>query len=238
MTAPTIIRFLTVDRQPLIHGGVQHLLRPFDDLQPVGEAYDLSDALWQMARHAPDLVLVEIADLGLDWASGLACIGQASRATRLVVFSNTAEAADVRGALQAGASGYLLKDAQALTLAQALRGIAAGHQILAPEAAESLLKAYHAEDFSLAAFSQREREVLAWLARGLSNDAIAARLHVSKATVKFHCGNIFAKLGVKTRVQALVKAHEHGLAPRLVARGAGQPLEHERQAPAALARGA
>jgi DNA-binding NarL/FixJ family response regulator len=236
MSAPSSIRYLTIDCQPIVHGGVRHLLGPFDDLQPVGEAFDLDEALQLTIRFTPDLALVEIADLGADWAAGLRRLGQALPSMRLVALSASVDPVQAREALGAGAVGYLLKGVQALTLAQALRSVVTGHQVLAPEVTNALMASHHVDEPCCDDFSQREREVLTLLARGLSNSAIATRLYISKATVKFHCGNIFNKLGVHTRAEALVQAFEYGLVPRLVARSAGHTPNHERLAPVTLAR--
>lgn len=231
-----LIRYLTVDSRPLVHGGVRHLLRPFADLRPVGEAFDLGDALRAGLRCTPDIVLVEIEDLGPDWGAELHRLAGALPGAHLVVFSGSVDATRAREALRAGVSGYLLKHVQPLMLAQALRSVAAGQQVLAPEVAEALVAARDDERLSSDEFSQREREVLAWLARGLSNDAIAERLCISLSTVKFHLSNIFEKLGVNSRSQAVVAAFEHGLVPRVVTRGGQQALADERRRPVAVAR--
>jgi NarL family two-component system response regulator LiaR len=231
-----LIRYLTLDSQPLVHGGVRHLLRSFADLKPVGEAFDLADALRAGLRCTPDIALVEIEDLGPDWGAGLHRLAAALPGAHLVVLSGSVDASRAREALRAGVRGYLLKRVQPLMLAQALRSVAAGQQVLAPEVAEALVAGCDDERPSSDEFSQREREVLAWLARGLSNDAIADRLCISLSTVKFHLSNIFEKLGVTSRSQAVVAAFEHGLVPRFVARGAQQALPDEHRRPVAVAR--
>lgn len=236
MGTPPTIRYLTLDSQPLVHGGVRYLLDAFTDLQPAGEAFELGDALRVGLRCAPDVALVEIGDLGLDWANGLRQLAAALPATRLIVFSATVTAARAREALRAGAQGYLLKQVQPLMLAQAVRSVAAGQQVLAPKVMELIVSTGDDEALAYDAFSQREREVLTWLARGLSNDAIADRLCVSRSTVKYHCANIFDKLGVNSRSQAVVAAYEHGLVPRLVGCISSPALAEERRGSLSVAR--
>lgn len=211
------IRVCTLDSQPLVHGGVRQLLSLYTDIALVGEAYAIDDLLRVAEQRAPHLALVEIDDLGLEWASELRCLRSARPELRLVVFTTSLDAETVRAALQAGASGYFLKRVQPLTLAQGVRSIAAGHQVLDPEATRTLLAdEFDPEGAPLLTLSQREREVLALITRGLANKEIADRLCVSLSTVKFHAAGIFDKLGVRTRAQAIVCAHEQGLVPRVV----------------------
>lgn len=216
MPFPTLIRVMTIDSQPLVHGGVRHLLSEFADIELVGEAYDLCGAVRIAERCSPDIVLVEIADLGLDWQGALGHLGRAHPMMQLVVFTTLNDAEMVRSALQTGASGYLLKNVWPLSLAQALRSIAGGQRVLAPEVSDALITAQRSEAPLCEQLSPREREVLTLLVRGLSNKEIGLQLHVSTSTVKFHCASIFGKLGVKTRAQAVVHACEGRLVPRLV----------------------
>lgn len=209
-------RVMTVDTQALVHSGVRGFLGPFDDLELVGEAYNASDALRLCERHRPDVILVDLMALGEDWSEGLRRLRVRRPGVRLVVLTNTLEGEVVEEALHAGACGYLLKDVQAMTLAQAIRSAAAGQQVLDPEATRVLIEAVRRVDEDSYALSRREREVLNLLTRGLSNREIAARMFISTATVKFHTRSILAKLGVSTRAQAIVRAYEHSLVPKLV----------------------
>jgi DNA-binding NarL/FixJ family response regulator len=207
------IRLLVLDRLPLVHAGVRQLLAPFPDIEPAGAAYDLSEAIRLGAELAPTLALVEIDDLGPEWPGAIQRLAGALQAP-VAVFTARADDEAVRQALRAGAQGFLLKSAHALPLAQALREIAAGARVLAPELARAGLAPAEPQYDSL---TQREREVLALLARGLSNREIGLRLHVSNATVKFHCGQIFSKLGVRSRAQAVAAAFTHNLVPWVAA---------------------
>jgi len=211
----TPVRVLTIDRLPLVHAGVRQLLAAFADIHVVGEAFDLNDALRLGAACAPSAVLAEIHDFGPEWPAALRRLAGVLRVP-VVVFTLEADAGQVREALQVGVQGYLLKNTQPLALAQALRSIAAGQQVFAPEVV-GIAFAAQPRDPAGEMLTRREREVLILLARGFSNDEIGARLCVSRATVKFHCGQIFAKLGVQSRSQAVAMAYTHNLVPRLVA---------------------
>jgi DNA-binding NarL/FixJ family response regulator len=156
------------------------MLAAFRDIELIGEAYDIPDAL-----QAP-----------------------------MVVFTMQADETCVRQALEAGAQGFLLKNVQPLALAQALRNIAAGQRVLAPEVISAALTP-RSRDRQID-LTHREREVLTLLARGLSNSEIGLRLCVSKATVKFHCSQLFSKLGVRSRAQAIATAYTHNLVPWVV----------------------
>lgn len=210
------ISVLTLDALPLVHGGVRQLLAAFPDLKLVGEAHDLGEAIYIGNQRMPLIVLVEIDDLGIAWVEQFQRLSKSLPHARLVVFTLMAEPEQVREALRAGAQGYLLKRATALTLAQALRSVAAGQQVFAPEATQALLAAEATCPLDPADLSLREREVLTLLARGLSNHEISQRMHVSNATVKFHCGNLYGKLGVHTRAEAIAAAYTYKLIPTLI----------------------
>jgi two-component system, NarL family, response regulator LiaR len=210
------ISVCTVDSLPVIHGGVRHVLAPFTDLAVVDEAHDEGELLRLVERHPGAVLLVEIEDLGLHWAETLRSVRQLAPKVVVVVFTGIAYHDRVRDALTSGANGYVLKRASPLTLATAIRGAAAGHRVLAPEASQALLISDEYESTLLEPLTERQREVLALMSRGLSNMQIADRLCVSVSTVKFHVSAISEKLGVKGRAQAIVRAFDHSLVPRRV----------------------
>lgn len=216
MNTRASIRVLTVDRLPLVHAGVRQLLSPFPDIAIVGEAFALTDLTGQSARLAATVILLEIDDFGAEWPAVVQALIRDATGVRVVVFTLSATPERVYQAIQAGVHGYLLKQAQPLTLAQALRSIAVGQQVLDPEATAAMLSLQPGKTPLITTLSRREHEVLALLSAGLSNQAIAARLCVSRATVKFHCGNLFSKLGVETRSQAVALAFTNNVVPRLV----------------------
>lgn len=216
MAQQALTRVITVDAQALVHSGVRSFLGPFVDLELVGEAYNGPDAMRLCERQAPDVALVDITALGEGWSDVLRQIHARCPGMRLIVFTNSLDGDLVEESLQAGACGYLLKDVQALTLVQAIRSAAAGQQVLDPEATRALINLVRRSDDLDCDLSRREREVLNLLAQGLSNREIADRMFISTATVKFHTRSILAKLGVATRAQAIVRAFERSLVPKLV----------------------
>lgn len=222
------IRVLTLDSTAIVHAGVQQLLRAFPDIKPAGEAYSTSELSRLLERHGPAVVLVEIDDLGRGWGETVKGLAASWPASHFIVFTTHARPEHVRTTVEVGLGGYLLKRVQALTLAQALRSVAVGQQVFHPEATQAMLSPQPERDTLREEFSQREREVLALMACGLSNDAIGARLYISRATVKFHCSRIFAKLGVETRAQAIGLAFRHNLVPRGVLENAQQELPSRR----------
>lgn len=207
------IRVLTLDATPLVHSGVLQMLRMFPDIRLVGEAFDLDDALYLSPGCAPDVALVEIADLGPGWAAALRHIARSVPHLRVVVFTAAADPALAREAMRAGAQGFLLKNLLPMALAQAMRSVAAGHQVFAPEVTQAFIAEEPEDLLEDNALSSREYDVLTLLVDGLSNPEIAARLRLSKATIKFHVSRIFLKLGVSSRAQAIVKAYTYHLIP-------------------------
>ena len=227
MASPQVIRVGILDRQPLVHGGVRYLLSAFPDLDVVGEAYNEGELIHCATQL--DVALVELVALDHSIGETLRRLRGAAPALRSIVFTGCAEAPLVRDALAAGASGYLLKDSSALTLACTIRGVAAGQQVLAPEAAQALLAAGEQSAAFTESLTLRERDVLTLLTRGLSNQQIADQLCITVSTVKFHLAAICSKLGVTGRAQAIIRAYDLNLVPRLAVRGE-QPVMHHRVA--------
>ncbi|NTU79526.1 MAG: response regulator transcription factor [Chloroflexales bacterium] len=214
MAGMGLIRVLTVDSRPIIHAGVRQLLANFPDIVFVGAAFDREEAFVLARSWTPDIVLIESDDLGQAWPDALRRLVR-ERAGAVVVFTMAATEEGSYQMLQAGVQGVLLKGIQPFTLAQALRGIAAGQQVFDPEVTRAALTMKPGSR-TTEGLSSRERDVLALLANGLSNHEISHRLCVSQATVKFHYANIFGKLGVRTRAQAVAVAYTHQLIPRVV----------------------
>jgi DNA-binding NarL/FixJ family response regulator len=202
----SLIRVLPLDTLPLVHVGVQQLLADFPDLAVVGAARSCSEALQVATRCAPHILLIEIADLGVGWPTTLRNLARSLPSAHMVVFTGTAKSRLFEEALQAGVQGYLLKNIAAFDLAQALRRVAIGQRVFAPELSADSQRDPLRDRFAL---SKREREVLTLLAHGLSNNEIAGRLHLSSSTVKFHCGGLFKKLGVANRAQAIARAYTY-----------------------------
>jgi NarL family two-component system response regulator LiaR len=204
------IRILVVDDHPLAHSGMRLFLSSYPDLELVGEAMNGAEAVEACARLRPDVVLMDMMMPQLDGIEATRQIKKRFPQTRVIALTSYGEGDLVERVLRVGASGYLLKNVSSFDLAQAIRAAHAGRSTLAPEAAEALLNTMQSSDEQVA-FTEREREVLRLLVRGLSNSEIAEQLCITRATVKFHVGGIFGKLGVATRAEAIAKAYEQRL---------------------------
>ena len=205
------IRVLVVDDHAVVRGGLGAFLLAFDDLEQVGEAASGREALRVCAEARPDVVLMDLLLPELDGAEATRLLRERFPRVQVVALTSSAEEALVRRALQAGAIGYLLKDASAAELAAAIRAAKAGRPTLAPEAAQVLIRAATQPRGPGDDLTPREREVLALLAEGRTNPQIAARLVVARATVKFHISSILAKLGAASRTEAVAFAFQHRL---------------------------
>ncbi|MEV8555957.1 response regulator transcription factor [Streptomyces sp. NPDC051917] len=215
------IRVLLVDDQPLLRTGFRMILEAEQDIAVVGEAGDGLQALDQVRALQPDVVLMDIRMPRMDGVEATRQITGPDRSGPAKVLVLTTFDLDeyVVEALRAGASGFLLKDAPANELVQAIRVVAAGEAMLAPSITRRLLDKYATHlpsgeepvPDTLNTLTDREVEVLKLVARGLSNAEIAAALFVSETTVKTHVGHVLTKLGLRDRVQAAVYAYESGL---------------------------
>jgi DNA-binding NarL/FixJ family response regulator len=216
------ISVLLADDQPLLRRGFRMILEAEGDLVIAAEAGDGEEAVTLAQRHAPDVVLMDIRMPGTDGIEATRRIIAAGGRVRVLVLTTFDLDEYAFGALRAGASGFLLKDVRPAELVTAIRTVASGDAVISPRVTRRLLEEYaqvlplsasqQAERYpQLAALTEREREVLIAVARGLSNTEIAASLYVSEATVKSHVGRILAKLGLRDRVQVVVLAYEAGL---------------------------
>jgi DNA-binding NarL/FixJ family response regulator len=216
------ISVLLADDQPLLRRGFRMILEAEGDLIVAAEAADGEEAVDLARRHAPDVVLMDIRMPGIDGIEATQRIAAADTHVRVLVLTTFDLDEYAFGALRAGASGFLLKDVRPAELVAAIRTVAAGDAVISPRVTRRLLEEYtrvlplSASQMQerypqLSALTEREREVLIAVARGLSNAEIAASLFVSEATVKSHVGRILAKLGLRDRVQVVVLAYEAGL---------------------------
>ncbi|MBY8874738.1 response regulator transcription factor [Micromonospora sp. PLK6-60] len=214
------VRIVIVDDQALVRAGFRMVLDSQPDLAVVGEAIDGADALRVIARTRPDVVVMDVRMPTMDGveATRRICADRPAGPPRVLVLTTFDTEADAFAALRAGASGFLLKSVPPEEMLAAIRVVAAGDSVVAPAITRRLLDRFAgqlgpgpAEDPRLALLTEREREVLLLVARGLSNAEIAARAHVAEATVKTHVGRILAKLQLRDRVQAVVLAYESGL---------------------------
>lgn len=204
-------RILLADDHPVVRAGIRALLEGETDLEIVGEASIPEEAVEFAQRELPDVVLMDL-QFGAESAEGGAeatrKIRALTHAPAVLVLTNYDTDGDILGAVEAGASGYLLKDAPPSELIAAIRAAAAGESALAPAIAGRLLERLRSPRVSLSA---REVEVLTLVATGATSLEIAEGLFISEATVKTHLGHIYAKLGVSSRTAAVAAAREAGM---------------------------
>jgi DNA-binding NarL/FixJ family response regulator len=220
-----VIRVLLADDQPLVRAGVRALVERDGDIEVVAEASDGRAALVELDRFRPDVLLL---DLQMPVLDGLDVLRELERRrtdvsgrrhvdTRVVVLTTFGEDDNVFGALRSGAAGFLLKDAGPGELREAVRTVAAGEALLSPgvtrRVVERLVEVEPSPgaDRRLEGITDREREVLALVGRGMTNQEIGAELHLSPATARTHVGRLLTKLGVRDRVGLVVVAYESGL---------------------------
>ncbi len=205
------IRVLIVDDHAVVRSGLSKFLLVNRDLELVGEAADGAEAVQLAALHKPDVVLMDLMMPGVDGVTATREIRRKYPAMQVIALTSFSEQAMVQGALQAGAIGYLQKNVTAAELASAIRSAYTGRMILSSEAARVLAQSMTQPPIPANDLTSREREVLQLMVVGLNNNEIAARLVVSLGTVKFHISNIFQKLGVSSRVEAVKLALERKL---------------------------
>ncbi|MFI7335002.1 response regulator [Micromonospora aurantiaca (nom. illeg.)] len=212
------VRVVVADDQELIRAGLRTVLDARPDLSVVGEAADGVEAVAVATRTRPDVVLMDVRMPRRDGIAATRDLVAAGNPARVVMLTTFDLDEHVYAALRAGASAFLLKDTRPADLAEEVRVVARGEALLAPTVTRRLLDRYAdrlpapapAGDV-LAVLTAREREVLTLTARALSNAEIAARLHLSTATVKTHVSAILTKLGLRDRIQAVVLAYDTGL---------------------------
>jgi DNA-binding NarL/FixJ family response regulator len=213
------VRILLADDQPLLRTGFRMVLGGEDDFDIVGEAGDGAEAVEKSRRLLPDVVLMDIRMPRLDGVAATKAIVAARLPVRVLILTTFDLDEYVVGALRAGASGFLAKDVPADDLVAAIRTVAAGEAVVAPRILKRLLDRFAVTLPDLTAvaprtldvLTEREREVLIQMAKGLSNAEIAKALTVSETTIKTHVGHVLTKLGLRDRVQAVVLAYESGV---------------------------
>ena len=217
-----MIRVLLVDDQHLVREGFARLLRDVPDIEVVGEAADGASAVTQALKTQPDVVLMDVRMPGMDGVEATARIVRAGERVRVLMLTTFDLDEAVHRALQAGASGFLLKDTPYQQLIHAIRVVSQGNSVLAPSVTRRLIESLApprpqrtASDAErLSRLTDRERQVLALIAEGMSNAEIGRNIFLSEATVKTHVGRVLNKLGCRDRVQAAVFAFRTGFAAR------------------------
>lgn len=219
MNDSTPTRVMLVDDQPLLRTGFRMVLGAETDIDIVAEASDGAEAVELARKLLPDVVLMDIRMPRMDGVGATQSITDAKLPVRVLILTTFDLDEYVIGALRAGAAGFLSKDVPAEDLITAIRSVASGEAVVAPRILRRLLEKFidrlpepdGAAPASLEVLTEREREVLGLVAKGLSNSEIAKDLTVSETTVKTHVGHVLTKLGLRDRVQAVVLAYETGL---------------------------
>lgn len=214
------IRVLLVDDQALFREGLETLLSVHKDIQVVGQASNGQEAVEVAAQVHPDVVLMDVRMPILDGVGATRLLKKALPQCRVIVLTTFDDDEYIFDALRAGAAGYLLKDVPSTRLVEAIRATARGESILEPSVAAKVIAEFTRVSSMVPSaqmeqlvepLSEREREILALIARGASNKEIAGQLFIAEGTVKNHVTHILGKLGVRDRTQAALKAKELGL---------------------------
>ena len=207
-----MIRVLVVDDHSVVRRGLIELFETADGVEVVGDAADGAAAIEEAERLRPDLVLMDLSMPGVDGVEATRRIRERHPEVAVVILTSFSEQPRILGAIDAGAVGYLLKDAEPDELLRGVRAAAAGESPFSPKAAKALLS-LGAQRQMAADLSDREREVLACVVEGLPNKLIARRLAISEKTVKAHLTSVFRRIGVTDRTQAALWAERHGIVP-------------------------
>lgn len=215
------IRVLVVDDHAVVRQGLRMYLGADGGVEVVGEAADGAEALEQARRLRPDVVLMDLLMPRVDGVAATAAIRDELPGVEVIALTSVLEDGSVAGAVRAGAAGYVLKTTDAQELRRAVETVAGGRVYLTPEAAARLAEEVRSPA-PVGELTPREAEVLALIARGLSNKRIALELHVTEKTVKSHVSKVLAKLGVTSRTQAALHAVRTGAVPAADV-GAGAP---------------
>jgi DNA-binding NarL/FixJ family response regulator len=205
-----VIRIVIADDHRVVRTGLEELIATFDDVEVVGSGVNGQEAVDVCAAASPDVALIDLEMPVLDGIEATQRILRASPATSVIVFTSFSDRERILRALDAGAIGYLLKDAEPDELHRAIRAAVRGEAPLAPKAAAALLAARSSAGLSQD-LTDREREVLQLVASGLANKQIARRLGISEKTVKGHLTHVFQAIGVTDRTQAALWAERNGL---------------------------
>jgi NarL family two-component system response regulator LiaR len=211
MAETKVLRVLIVDDHPMVRSGLQDFILAYDGLELVGEAQNGVEAVDYCTSHEVDVVLMDLVMPLMDGSEATRRIMALGKPIKVIALTSFHEHNLVEQALSAGATSYLLKNVSAGELVDAIRAAHSGFSILAPEATEALIQSSRQRSDVGADLTDKEREILALVVRGQSNQEISNKLFISLATVKYHLTNIFAKLGVKNRVEAAAIALERNL---------------------------
>jgi len=205
------VRVLVVDDHPVVRTGLTAMLAAEPDIEVVGEGGSGAEAVQLAEQLAPDVVLMDLRMPGMDGVAATRAIVASSRGPRVVVVTTYDTDSDILRAVEAGATGYLLKDTPRQQMADAVRAAARGETVLAPPVAAKLMTRMRAAPADV--LTARELEVIELVGAGLTNAELGRRLYISEATVKTHLLRVFAKLGVDDRTAAVTTAMARGIIP-------------------------
>ena len=209
-----IIRLLIADDHPVVRDGLRGIFEASGEFEVAGEAANGREAVDRAAALRPDVVLMDLRMPELDGVSAIRALAERGVDARVLVLTTYDTDTDVVPAIEAGATGYLLKDSPPEELLRGVRAAARGEAVLSPSVATRLLGQVRQPARDREPLSQRELDILGLIAQGCSNREAAARLYISEATVKTHALHIYAKLGVNDRAAAVAVGFERGLLPR------------------------
>ncbi len=214
------IRVMLVDDQALFREGLALLLSVHKDIQVVGQAGDGREAVARATELKPDVILMDVRMPVMDGVRATCLLNESLPRCNVIVLTTFDDDEYIFDALRVGASGYLLKDVASTQLVEAIRAAARGESFLEPSVAAKVIAEFsrvsrmipsQGMECLVEPLSEREREILSWIARGASNKEIASQLYIAEGTVKNHITHILGKLGVRDRTQAALKARELGL---------------------------
>jgi DNA-binding NarL/FixJ family response regulator len=211
------VRLVIADDQALVRGGFRMILDAREDMEVVGEASDGAEAVALVDEHQPEVVLMDVRMPEVDGIEATRRIAASGSSARIIILTTHDVDEYVFAAVRAGASGFMLKDIRPADLVEGIRVVAAGDALLAPSVTRRLLDRFAGTlpeanpPADLGDLTEREVEVLRFVALALSNSEIASRLHLTEATVKTHISSVLRKLGLRDRVQAVVFAYDVGL---------------------------
>ncbi|MFF6813986.1 response regulator [Streptomyces sp. NPDC012403] len=211
------VRVVLADDQPLVRSGLRVLMADAPDIDVVGEAGTGAEAVQLVRDTGPDVAVMDIRMPGMDGIEATGLITAAAGATRVLILTTFDDDEYIYGALRAGASGFLVKDMALEDILGAIRVVAAGDALIAPSVTRRLIAEFAARPEPaphprpVGNITQREREVLTLVGRGMSNSEIATHLYISVATAKAHVARLLTKLEARDRVQLVITAYETGL---------------------------
>jgi NarL family two-component system response regulator LiaR len=206
-----VVRVMVVDDHSMVHIGLAGMMEAFDGIELAGEVFSGEEAIARVHDLKPDVILMDLVLPNIDGIEAARQIKAIHPKVHILILTSYENSADIHKAISAGAVGYLLKNVTATELERAIRSASQGQITLAPEAAKALVEYSQTQKSAARDLTERELEVLRFVARGFSNAQVAAQLVVSPFTVKAHVSNILAKLEVATRAEAAAYAVQHNL---------------------------